>query len=318
MLPVIEKAVECVLSLFLIGLVGYALAKRGWFGPETKAAISRLVTMVTLPPYLFHNVVTTFGRDNLMHLVYGAAVPAVSLGLTFLVATLTSRLLEHPQGRRGIYKTCSVTSSTIFIGLPVNVALFGEAALPYVLLYFFANCTFVWTVGNYLISQDGAAPSQEGLFTRAALRRILSPPLVGFLAGLGVILLGLRVPAFLLTSARLIGGITTPMAIIFIGLTLAGMDFRQIEPDRDVLLALMGRFVISPLTIILIMHCVDLPPLMGKVFIIQSSLPAITSAGIIAAGYGADSQYASVIVSLSTLMALVTIPLVMVAISVFF
>ncbi|UQZ90287.1 malate transporter [Deltaproteobacteria bacterium Smac51] len=315
MFAVIQQAVECVLSLFLIGLVGYVLDKRGWFGEDTKIMLPRLVTLITLPPYLFSNVVGTFNHDDLIHLVYGAAVPAASITLTFLAGSLMSKFMKKPEGRSGLFRTGIVASNTIFIGIPINIALFGEEALPYVLLYFFANTTFFWTIGNYLLSLDGGNTVKEGVFSRASLKRIFSPPLMGFAVGLLFIMLGLRVPDFIMDAAGYIGGLTTPLAIIFIGITLAGVNFRQIRLDRDVLMLIFGRFIISPATIILLMRFVELPPLMAKVFIIQASLPVVSSAVLMAGYYRSDKEYASVVVSLTTLMSLITIPLAMVVIS---
>ncbi|MDR1043570.1 MAG: AEC family transporter [Candidatus Adiutrix sp.] len=315
MTAVIQQAVECVLSLFLIGLVGYVLAKRGWFSPETKAMLPRLVTIVSLPPYLFVNVIRTFSRDELIHLIYGTVVPAISIGLTFGLALTLAKLMKVRPGRKYLFSVSFATSNTIFIGLPVNVTLFGEAALPYVLLYFFANTTFFWTIGNYCLSLDGGRRAPERIFSLATAKRVFSPPLMGFFLGLALILSQTRVPGFIMDAAGYVGSLTTPLAIIFIGITLAGVSLKTLKPDRDVAVLLLGRFVISPLVIIGLIRLIEIPPLMAKVFIIQSSLPVISSAVLLSAYHRSDAHYASAVVSLSTLMSLLTIPLYMVLIS---
>ncbi|MDR0882543.1 MAG: AEC family transporter [Candidatus Adiutrix sp.] len=327
MWPVIQKAVECVLSLFLIGFLGYVLARRRWFTPETSALLPRLVIMVTLPLYMFVNIVDSLSRDDLISLLHGVVVPALSIGLSFGLAALMALLIRVRPGRRGLFCTGSATSNTIFIGLPVNVALFGEAALPCVLAYYFANTTFFWTVGNYCLSLDGQR-AREPIFSRATLRQIFSPPLIGFLLGVLLVLLGgepagLRPPQFFMDAASRVGQLTTPLAIIFIGLTLAGIKLKNLKPDRDVIMLLLGRLVVSPLTIILLLLLwrrlgLALPPLMAKVFIIQSSLPVVSSAVLMAGYHRSDAAYASVVVSLSTLLAMITIPAYMVVISLLF
>ena len=316
MTAVIQQAVECVLSLFLIGLVGYVLARRNWFSPETRAMLPRLVTIVSLPPYLFVNVVRTFSRDELIHLVYGTVVPAISIVLTFALSLTLARLMKVRHGRKYLFSVGFATSNTIFIGLPVNVTLFGEAALPYVLLYFFANTTFFWTIGNYCLSLDGDRGAPERIFSLATAKRVFSPPLLGFFLGLALVLTETPAPRFVLDAAGYVGSLTTPLAIIFIGITLAGVSLKTLKPDRDVVVLLLGRFVISPLVVIILTRFIELPPLMAKVFIIQSTLPVISSAVLLSAYHRSDAQYASVIVSLSTLLSLLTIPIYMVLISV--
>ena len=96
------------------------------------------------------------------------------------------------KGHRGIFQSTFTTSNTIFVGLPVTMALFGEEAIPYTLLYFFANTTFFWTLGNACIQADSKEFSYQQMFTLKTLRRIFSPPILGFLASLIILILNIN------------------------------------------------------------------------------------------------------------------------------
>ncbi|MDL2226755.1 AEC family transporter [Deltaproteobacteria bacterium OttesenSCG-928-M10] len=314
MLEVMQRALECVLSLFLIGLVGYILDKRKWFAPETKTMIPQFVTLITLPPYLFANILNTFNKEELTGLLYGLLIPCLSIAISFGLGLAMARLLKVRRGRKGLFSVGFATSNTIYIGIPVNVALFGPEALPYVLIYFFGNTSFFWTIGNYMLSLDGDR-EPEPILSLDTLKKVMSPPLIGFLFGVALVLAEFRPPAFFMDASVYIGSVTMPLATIFIGITLASINFRELRLDRDVAVLLLGRFVLCPLTVILLMSLIPIPPLMAKVFIIQSSLPVISSAVLLASYHRSDAQYASVVVSLSTLMALVTIPAYMVIIT---
>ena len=314
MIEVLHKAAEAVLTLFAMGLLGYILAKRNWFGPESRTLIPRLVTVIALPPYLFANIMHTFDRDQLGSLIYGVIVPAISIASVFMISLILARLLKIKHGRRGLFVVGCTASNTMFIGLPVNITLFGPEALPYVLLYFFANTTFFWTAGNYCLNLDGPR-EPEPILSPATLKRLFSPPLLGFFLGLLLVVTELHPPAFVMNAADYVGSLTTPLAIIFIGLTLSTVSFKSFHLDRDVAAVLAGRFILSPLIIIILTGLFELPPLMAKVFIIQSSLPIVTSAVLLAGYHQADTAFASVTVSLSTLMAVGTIPFYMIVIS---
>lgn len=132
-------ALQGIFGLLLIVSLGYMLARKGWFSPETQILLPRLVTSVALPPYLFYTIIHSFGRDDLVHLLYGSLFPLLSILLTFAVALLVARIARVERRHLGLFCTSFATSNTVFIGLPVNLALFGESAAPYVLLYFFAN-----------------------------------------------------------------------------------------------------------------------------------------------------------------------------------
>ena len=123
------------------------------------------------------------------------------------------------QDRRGLFISMFFNSNTIFVGLPINQALFGDASIPYVLIYYMCNTTFFWTLGTYLIQRDGEGEAQFDLKT--SLEKVFSPPLMGFLLGLVLVMLHIKFPAFLASDLQYLGNLTTPLSMIFIGLSVS-------------------------------------------------------------------------------------------------
>ena len=76
---------------------------------------------------------------------------------------------------------CSLTPIPSSWDFPINQALFGDASIPYVLIYYMCNTTFFWTLGTYLIQRDGEGEAQFDLKT--SLKKVFSPPLMGFILG---------------------------------------------------------------------------------------------------------------------------------------
>lgn len=311
---VLIQAIEGVLTLILMGLVGYMLAYKKWFTPETKAIIPKLVNYVSLPLFLLYSLVHAFHRDELIHLVYGSLVPLLSMIVCFVLSLFLGRLLHINKKHIGIFHAAFTTSNSIFIGLPVTLALFGEKAIPYTLLYFFANTTFFWTIGNYALSGD-SGQAKVKLFSRSTVKRIFSGPIIGFLTAVIFILLNIQIPAFILNAVQYLGNMTTPLALILIGITLYGMDLKKIRLNRDLLWVLLGRFVISPLSIMMVAYFIPIPALMYKVFVIMASLPAMIQIVVLSSFYKTDTEYATVVVSASTLLSIVTIPIFMLLLS---
>ena len=81
-------------------------------------------------------------------------VPILSIAITFIISTIWVKVARVPATRQGVFRTMFTASNTIFMGLPINLAIFGEKAVPYVLLYYICNTTIFWTLGIYLIAQD--------------------------------------------------------------------------------------------------------------------------------------------------------------------
>ena len=323
---VLLQAFGGVFSLLLVVGVGYVLAALGWFSPESRRLLPRLVTNVALPPFLLCTILRSFGREDLAHMLQGALLPLVAMVLMYALAWVTGRAARVDRRHFGLFCACVSNPNTIFIGIPVNMALFGEAAVPYVLLYYFASAAFFWTVGNYAISRDeraggsaarreeaGAVPAESRLAGR--LKNIVSAPMLGFLAGFLLAVLEVEPPRVILDAARLVGGLTTPLALIFIGVTLQGMELRRLHLTRDMLLALAGRMVASPLLMWALLPFFGLPELAGRVFVMQASLPVLMQVAILSGYYGTDPEFGSLMVSLSTLACAVTIPVWMVLLS---
>ncbi len=310
------NACSGVLTVFCIGFLGYLLARRGAVPQKTAAALPRFVTSIVLPPYLLRSTTSTFDHDLLIQLLSGVMVPFLSIAVTFGLAIILARVMNVAPNRRGTFSTAFATSSALNIGLPINIALFGEASLPYALLYFFANAVFFWTLGNYSIAHDGESASVK-LLSLETVKRICSPPLLGFLCGVMLVLLDLRLPVFLDKSLKYVGDLAIGLCIMYIGVMLNGIPRDQCRLDRDLIAVFIGRFVISPLTVFLLSLLLPIPEMMRNVFIIQSSLPVMMNLAILSGYYKADAKYGAVATSLSTVFSLFTIPVYMVLMTTF-
>ncbi len=303
----IFHAVESVLTFLIIGCIGYCLARRHWFSRESNVLFAKLIMTVALPPYLIYNITTVMTRDELIHLAYGLVVPFLSIVFAMFLSFGANRLFNIPVSRRGIVSNGFSFSNTIYIGLPVNLALFGEKALPFVMIYYFANTSLFWTVGNYLLAIDVPGDDRP-TFSLATLKKIISPPTFSCFIGLALVMLEIRLPEFLANTARFLGGMTTPLVILSIGVAIQELGFSRIRLNRELLLIMAARFIISPLAVVLLSFVFPMPELMFKVFIIQSSLPAMSSLAMLAVYYRNDAEFAAVTVSATTMMAIVTIP----------
>lgn len=298
-----------VFSLLLIVALGYLLARMGWFPEPVRKLLPKLVTNVSLPPFLACVIIENFKRESLPILLYSSLLPLLSMFILFFMGYIAGKLLRVDKRRFGLFCASISNPNTIFIGIPVNLALFGPEAVPCVLLYYFPSTFFFWTVGNYFISRDQSAnPAANSAF---GWQKIISPPMYGFLGGLALVCFNIPVPDCLFQAGRITGEMTTPLALIFIGITLQSMKLASVRLSRDIVVALIGRMVASPLLMWLLLPFFSLPALVGNVFIIQSALPVLMQVAILSAYYDTDPDYGSIMVCLSTILCVFTVPVYM-------
>ena len=303
------RSISGILVILGMILVGFVIGERGWFDDKSRGLIAKLVTQVALPCYMLYTITQRFTAADLLKMLPALRFPALSMVILLGIATGVARIFAVRQDRRGLFISMFFNSNTIFVGLPINQALFGDASIPYVLIYYMCNTTFFWTLGSYLIQRDGEGEAQFDI--RTSLKKVFSPPLMGFLLGLVMVMLQIKLPAFLASDLQYLGNLTTPLSMIFIGLSVSHVGVKQLVLGKDQLLILLGRFVVAPLLMATIVYWAPLPSLMKQVFIIQSAMPVMTNAPVVARLYGADSDYAAVMVTETTLATMVVIPILM-------
>ncbi|WDF83039.1 AEC family transporter [Lacticaseibacillus pabuli] len=299
-----------VSEILILIIVGYWLAAIGWLRKDSGKIIAKIVTQVALPAYMIVTVSEKFTAHQLLTLLPQLRYPVLSMAILGVLSAIVARLIQVKHEHVGLFCSMFLNSNTVFIGLPVNLALFGPKSLPYVLVYYMANTTIFWTVGVYLIQHDG--PAETHFDIKQTLGKIFSPPLLGFIFGIFLVLLKIKLPDFLMSDLNYVGSLTIPGSMFFIGITIyqAGLK-KAFTFNKDLLGVLFGRFIAAPLLMTLLLINAPIPPLMRSIFIIQSCMPVMTNAPVVAKLYGADTEFAAIGVASSTVLAMIVIPLVM-------
>ncbi|MFT8909185.1 MAG: AEC family transporter [Lentilactobacillus diolivorans] len=314
-MEVFEQAVSGVLIILIIIALGFILARNDWFDSKMTSMIARLVTQIALPAYMVSTIVRKFKADQLLKTLPDLVFPVISMFLLYIISIIIVKVCRIPKIHAGLFESMFSNSNTVFVGLPVNMALFGPHSLPFVLVYYMANTTFFWTLGVYLIRKDG---SQQGSFSlKTVFKKVFSPPLLGFMVGVLLVLWHVKLPQFIMQDFDYVGNLTIPLSMIFIGISINSVDLSNVHFDRSNFLILFGRFLLAPTLMSLLVIPTPMPLLMKQVFIMQSAMPIMTNAPVVSRLYHADSEYASIMVAETTLLSLIVIPVLMVLVQQF-
>ncbi|WP_105956986.1 AEC family transporter [Apilactobacillus quenuiae] len=317
-MDVFFTSIQSVLVVVLIMILGYVLRKTGWFADTFSKNISKLIKNIALPASIFVAVLNKLTRDQLVgfssYLIWGI----ISVVIGYIIAFALVKIMKIRVGRRGVFINAVVNANTIFIGLPLNLALFPNS-MTYFLVYYIINTVSTWAFGVFLISNDDPTKKdQPKEHHKINWKQVLPMPLVGFLIALIFLLLNipvLKVP-FISQTLSYVGSLVTPLSLIYIGIVLADAGLKSISFDRDTVVALIGRFVLAPVVMIgilvLAMHGgVSLPSMFNQTMIVQSATPMLAVLPILAAEAHGDVKYATNIVTTSTILFIVVIPILM-------
>ncbi|MCO7175195.1 AEC family transporter [Sporolactobacillus kofuensis] len=313
------QSIQSVISIILMIALGYLLKKFKWFDDNFGKSISSLITKVALPASIFVSVLKYLTRDRLLQLSGSLVYPVVAVIISYLIAYALVKVLKIRPGRRGIFMNAVVNANTIFIGLPLNIALFGEKSLPYFLIYYITNTVSTWAFGVFLISNDDPTKSntKDKGKNKVSWKKILPPPLLGFIIGLIFLILSIPVPTFISSTLTYVGSIVTPLSLIYIGIVLYNAGLSSIRFDRDTIVALIGRFVISPAVLMSILWIgtrisgAHLPTILTQTQIVQSATPMLAVLPILANEAHGDVKYATNVVTASTVLFVIVVPILM-------
>lgn len=307
---VVLDALQSILTIITMVSIAYVLTSRGWFDQNTARLFSRLAVMISLPAFMFSSFMSVMDREELSVLGISFIYPLLSMLLMFVIGLVVIRAIKVSPGRRGIFLAMFSLSNTIFIGLPVNVSLFGEVSVPYVVLFYTVNTMLFWTIAVYAIRRDHPSGYVKEPIS-VSLKKIASPPLVAFILTMVLIILDIRPPRFILDTAGYLGNLTTPLSMLFMGIVIHSIDLKKLKIDREMLAILAGRFIIAPVVAYLLFIPADIPLLMKKVFIIEAAMPVMTQAAIVAQTYGSDHKYVTLAAAVSTMVGMLFIPIYM-------
>ena len=303
-------SITSIIPIIAIIVLGYILQVKGWFGDAFGPNLSRLIMNVALPASIFVSVMKYLTLDKLISLSGGLLYTFVAFILGYIVAYIAVVVFKVRPGRRGTMINTFVNANTIFIGLPLNVALFGDQALPYFLIYYITNTISTWTLGVYLMTSDSKS-GQSKKETKFDWKKLLPAPLVGFLVALLCLILRVSIPDFATNTLTYVGNIVTPLSLIYIGIVLAKAGLNTITFDKDTIVTLVGRFILAPLIMLLVLKffAPNMETVEFKTFMIQSATPALAVLPILANQGKGDVEFSTNVVTLSTVLFIVVIPI---------
>ena len=330
-------SLQSIIPIVLLISLGYFLKGRGMFNPTFSSNLSRFIMSVILPAGVFVSVLHHLHMSDLWDLRYGLLVVMLTYVIAYIVAFIMMKMLKVPKGRRGIFINMVVNDNCLFIGLPVQIALFGPEALPYFLLYYIGNTISVWLVGVFLIELDPLPNPDNGLGNKEIQdgrksnvlnsgkaqkpnfdwKKLLPPPLLGFFGALIFLFFEIPLAPILHNTLNYLGDMVTPLSLIYIGIVLHDAGLKSMSLNKDSIGGIVGRFVISPIIMFCVIMALQygagivLEPIAIITFVVQSAGPVIAVLPIVANEAKSDLPFATGLVMISTILFVVVIPIIM-------
>ena len=283
--------------LFLYMLVGYVSRKTGLLGPDARKSFTDFVIYIALPCMIFQSFDMEMTAETLRT---GATALFIASGMA-CAALLVGRFAYgwcRPR-ERCILPYGTLVSNSGFAGLPVVESAYGAAGLFLGSLFIIPTRILMWSAGISLFTDAPRAQRFKNV--------MLNPGILAVEAGILRMVLGIPLPAQLNRALSALGGCTPPLAMAIVGMILAQVDWRTVLEPKAFLLAAVRQLAL-PLALLAVLKALGTDPLTLQVAVVLTGMPIGSTTAILAAKYGADADFASKAVFISTLTSLVTVP----------
>lgn len=293
-----------VLVVFIILAVGYYFTRKKIWPEDTNKVFSTTVVKIAAPSLAIVSIENRFTPDMLKAAVINLLIITASLFLMHFLGRLLARFFKLSHKKKAVFVTTFTFNNSMFIGLPINQIVFGHDGLPYLFTFYLVTIVMFWSLGAYTLSS--ASELEEKSFS---VKKIFSPGLIGVMIGCCLASFELHLPTIPETALTYLGDICVPLSLLVIGSNLAkSVSHGLSKITLDQIFIMLGKFVIHPLIIWGAFSALGISGLPLKVFILTAALPCHAQTAIVAEYYDVEGEYASNLVSLSTLISLFTIP----------
>ena len=296
-----------MIVLFIYIALGYGAAKKGVMDEGFSKKISWVVVNIANPALTLSAVVNGEGTITGKELLLTAAAALVILGGLVLLSLALPVLFRIRKENRGVYRLMSAFNNIGFMGFPVISAVYGQEALLYAAVFSMLFNVLIYTYGIRTVQEDAGGIEWGKVFNIGV---------VGSIAAIVIYLLKIPTPEFFNTTMGGLSGLTAPLSMMVIGISLTGIRLKELFLDTGLLLYSLTKLLVIPiLAMQAVVRVIDNEMLCG-VCMVMLATPAASMTAMLAQQYGDEEsgEQAAKGVALTTLLSVVTIPIVSAAV----
>jgi predicted permease len=295
---------ESVFSLFFMILVGVYGSKRKIITTEINKGLIDILIRIALPFMILSSFIYTYDdtiKSNVLKTFYYSLA-------AYIITILFSYLILLPikkKNKKTILHFSNVFVNTGYIGFPVLYTVYGAEGVVYGSIFNMFFVIFLWTYGLSLFKGN----IDRKYLNKEFMKILFNPSIIAVCTGLLIMIYNIHIPTPILSSIKSVGAITGPLSMIIIGVILSNTKLIRYILDWTLYYGLATKLIIIPVIIYIISLLLGDTSKAINTVIIMSAMPASAMTAIFAESFDKEKEYAAVVVSLSTLLSLVTIPI---------
>jgi malate permease and related proteins len=296
-----------VTIMFGLIAVGWVAYRAKWLRTEALRGLTNLLLFLVVPAVTIQAFQRPFDAGRLRTIGVVFVIDLVAFAITIALAkALMNRRLVPDHAMRVALQFGTVYSNAGFIGIPLAQALLGSDGVFYAVTYVAAYTVYVWTHGISLFGHDHVRPSMK------VRRVLLNPGIISILIALPLYMLSIHIPSPASDVVGYLAAMNTPLSMIVVGVNLAAFSLRTIFSDKLVWLGVFARNILVPAIFIALLGLLPIDPIARMAILISIAAPVGAMLVIFSVRHDQNTEFATRLLCLSTLLCVVTLPLALV------
>lgn len=304
-----------MLVMFVLMLTGYILKKSNFIPDDSSAVISKLLAFVLAPALTLNNQILnctpkTFAENSVL-MLYGLVIVLVAIGLSYPLSSLFIKNREKSSElayQRQIYKYALTFGNFSYMGNYIVLGIWGDVMLFKYNMFTFVMNIIVYVWGIYVLVPKSHNSRSIWSNLKSGL---LTPPFIALILGIFLGLTGISsyVPAFVTSSLKSAGDCMGPMAMLLAGIVIGEYDFSELLGDKKVYLAALLRLIIIPALFVSVLKLLNIQSDIIVITLIAYATPMGLNTIVFPAAYGGNTKIGASMTMISSILSIITIPI---------
>ena len=296
--------VQQMIVLFILMGIGFFCGKKSFLTDSGCKTLSWIVVNIATPALILSAGMNEESTIRGSSLLFGFLVTLAVYVFLIVISFIILPLLRVQGDDKSIYRVMTIFSNVGFMGLPILQATYGPEAVLYGALFQFPYNLLMYTYGIAAIRGDN--PLKGG----SSLKKVLNVGVISCIISIAIYVSGIHMPAFISASAKYLSNLAAPLSMMVIGQSMTSIKVKELFGDVRLLVFSLIRLIVIPVVGILLLGLVIDDGLILRVCYILMAMPIGSMTAMIAQQYGGNYALASKGVALSTLLSVITIPLI--------
>ncbi|KOP82984.1 auxin efflux carrier [Bacillus sp. FJAT-21945] len=287
--------------LYGIGILGFIVRKKGVLNEHANDVLTHLILSITLPALILFSLDISFSVDIVKDFLWLISMSMYILVLSCFLAKWMKKRARLEKKQKNVYEGLIIFGNQGFIGYAVSFILFEEQGIIYLTIFNLCYLILIWTYGIFLFSNSTINWKQI----------FLNPGILSTFVGLILFLLPVNLPVMVSSGLESVGKMTIPLSMMLIGSLVANVNYKDLFlsiKNRYLWKMAIARLLFIPF-LLLPFAFISFPFSLMITAILVSGMPAAPTITLFSQKYGADTLFASLGVLITTLLCIVTIPL---------